>query len=291
MALLLVLVLQLPALRPIAKHAGAAAPALALAVIVGGAVLYATLPAWIGRPAVRWWQVAVAGLVVAALAVSLLVYPQADALRAVGRGSDQDDGLIQAATALVRGADPYGAPSYLGLPLSAGPGLVIAAVPFVAAGFYPGLTLAALALALGLLGRWHGWAAAGAAAVLLGSSLSFWELVAIGSDLVAVGAIFLAIALAIGRVRRPGAWIALALVAGAAATARLVFLYLPVVWPLARWRGDARAVLLHVALALAAAVALHAGFALVADRPYPPLHLLGKGAGLLAGERAAAGAL
>lgn len=297
--LLVAVTLQAPSARPIVKHAGALAEPLAWTIPFAGAVLAALLLAR-GGDRIRAFAGRRPGLVgavlglglAAALAVVVLVYPEADALRLQGRGSDQDDGVIIAARALLAGRDPYAVASYLGLPLSTGPGAVLAALPFVAAGWYGGVQLAGLSALGWALLRAGGPAAALAWLVLMASSVAVWEWLAQGSDLLWLGCLIAALAIAgPGWMTEPGGdgpargrlvWIGV--LAGLLGSARVVLAGLPLLLALAWWRGAGLRAAVAVAVAgTVAAGLLHFVFWLPGEGDYMPAHLLGKGRALFAG--------
>lgn len=96
---------------------------------------------WLGQRVVFPWVTAripprwAAGLLVASFlalaAFFLVLYPIADS-GVVGGGSDGDDALDVAASALLQGQYPYYPRTYLGNPISPLPGAVLLATPFVA---------------------------------------------------------------------------------------------------------------------------------------------------------------
>jgi len=65
------------------------------------------------------------------------LYPIADALKLQMKGSDKDDGIILAATAILNLEHPYLEPSYYGNPHSAGMGIILIYLPFVYLNLYP----------------------------------------------------------------------------------------------------------------------------------------------------------
>jgi hypothetical protein len=89
---------------------------------------------WIDARLPSRWAVVLIGLTFLALtAAVLLVYPLADA-GVLGGGSDGDDALDVAASALLQGQYPYHPRTYLGNPISPLPGSVLLATPFVLLG-------------------------------------------------------------------------------------------------------------------------------------------------------------
>jgi hypothetical protein len=63
--------------------------------------------------------------------VFAVVYPIADARKAVGAGTDADDALDLAVSSLLRGAYPYEQRTYLNNPITPLPGWIVLAIPFV----------------------------------------------------------------------------------------------------------------------------------------------------------------
>ena len=130
--------------------------------------------------------------VVGLLGLVAVAYPRADALRAVGRGSDQDDCVRELVGNVLAWRAPYGV-GYFGDPCSTGPGELVVYLPVqVSDGWF--VVVPALVVLLGyrvlrlLVDR--------AAAVLLSLtqlvSWLFLEMSAVGSDLVVVGWLFAA---------------------------------------------------------------------------------------------------
>jgi hypothetical protein len=74
-------------------------------------------------------------LLIATLIIWYL-YPIADALKLQMKGSDKDDGIILAATAILNLEHPYLEPSYYGNPHSAGMGIILIYLPFVYLNLY-----------------------------------------------------------------------------------------------------------------------------------------------------------
>jgi len=218
-------------------------------------------------------------LVAVAVAVAT-VYPHADALKHLGRGSDQDDAIIGCVQALLQGRAPYPARTYLGLPVSAGPGALVVHLPFVLAGVYPVAGVAAVVGATLALHRIsQGWLAANVFLGLLASSLLFWQQLVVGSDLGTWGCLLVVALLALRPARPVGghaARIAATALLVLVASARVVFVWVPALAGVLLWRQDRRRALLVAALGTAATVALHLSFAAFAKGAYSPLHLLGR---------------
>ena len=284
----LMLTLQFPSLRALYKYLGDYADFAAFAALLATAAAYAAImhPA-LGRrflePIGRGpW---VAALVLAAVVlVSLLVYPIADALKEQMRGSDVDDGVIVSVQALFNGENPYSKTTYYGNPIFTGPGLILLYAPFVSVNLYALGAGAALGTCAFLLKRAYGsWVVASLFVALAASSLLFWELVAVGSDLIFVGSCFLAMLLLLQHSGSRRAFFLCAVFCGMISTARIVFFYIPflvgvLLWP--RSKGDA---IKFVAVSSMVVIGLHLAFFLWGPETYTPLLLFGKGDQLITG--------
>ena len=124
---------------------------------------------------------------VALLALVAVAYPRADALRAVGRGSDQDDCVRELVANVLALRAPYGV-GYFGDPCSTGPGELLVYLPVQVSDVWF-VVVPALSVLLGyrvltlLTDR-------GTAVLLSLTQLVSWlflEMSAVGSDLVVVG--------------------------------------------------------------------------------------------------------
>lgn len=246
-------------------------------------ILAACPSRWV-RAAVSPAAFALLGLLLAA--VSLAIYPRADGLKAVGRGTDADDSMILGATNLVRHFDPYRSTTYFGNPISPGPGWVLLASPFSLTGlwalFFP-LSVAVLYFVARASGA-DLEAAAGGAIVLV-SGLGIWEMMVQGGDLfpLGVGVALCLFALRDGGPRGRRFWVFVGLLA-LLSTARLVvpFLLLPPVFLyLLRSRGRLVAMRFLAGTTLAT-LGIHVVFYLRAA-DYMPLHLVAKGLQILEG--------
>jgi hypothetical protein len=224
------------------------------------------------------------GLFTAVLLTMLVVYPMADALKHQMAGSDQDDALILGAHDILAGT-PYASKTYFGNPQSGGPGWVLIAMPFSVTGayrlFFPSL-LAGLMLALKR--RTGSWRTGNLFLVLASTGLIFWDLTAVGSDMVAWGCAAALALMAVEAFARRGpihlAWLAVLL--GCLATARLVFMPFSLLAGLFLYRRGAFKQAWALALGgSAVTLLLHLGFFLWTEGRYAPLHLIKKGSGLL----------
>ena len=283
-----VAVLQLPAAAALSKLAPEAARPWVLPVVLAACV--AVFAWWRGRArptaldrllASPWTTLA---LLLGLTAVIAVVYPLADGLRNVGEGSDHDDALVLAATRLAEGSWPYGVRTYLGMPITPGPGWLLLWLPLAAmhmVWLVGPLALAAWAWAMAkATGTWR---ASNVALVLLGTSAACWEHLVTGGDYLAIGALATTVVLMAHGRRLPWSLIAgLALVLGLVATSRVVFLYLPLAAAAALWPRDRRVASLVAGLGVAAALGLHAAFYLPNPEAYSPLWVLKKGGFLMA---------
>lgn len=228
---LLPLVLHLPSLRPIFRFAPhpleVSLAYLVLAVGLSwfmlrpkrrGALLAALDKSWI------FW----AGLAVVTV-VTMVVYPYADALKNVGRGSDGDDALIVGAQSLMQFGNPYYFTTYFGNPLSPGPGWIMLVAPLSLTGLYVLLTPLCVLLAAGAarLGG-AGWGSINLFMGLLFSSVATWEMTTTGIDHIPIALAFFALVVLAHRTRSWPELAAITLLLGLLATSRVVFAY----WPL-----------------------------------------------------------
>ncbi len=127
---------------------------------------------------------------VALLVLVSVAYPRADALREVGRGSDQDDCVRELVDNVLALRAPYGT-GYFGDPCSTGPGEL---VPYLPLGLWDGYFVVVPVLAVLLGYRVLTLLTDRGTAVLLSlTQLVCWlflEMAATGSDLVVIGWLF-----------------------------------------------------------------------------------------------------
>jgi hypothetical protein len=193
----LVAFLQIPAIRPMAKYLpDVLLPAIPI-YLIGTLLVYAVVLHAPGarrmcrRLERRWWPLA--AIVLAAALVSGAAYPRVDALKKSGRGSDEDDQLIQTSQRLIAGNRPLYVPTYLGNAPTAGPGWALAVSPLVLSGTYFLLTPLALAALPLVISSTSNRPAIALGILLPVSSPAFWELLATGSDIFPVGVVFAAL--------------------------------------------------------------------------------------------------
>jgi hypothetical protein len=272
----LFLAVQIPALRPLVKYLPL--PQFSVPLFLGLALLGTLV---LLRPRGRLqrvlrtpWPVALASG--ALCTATLVLYPVADALNQTGRGSDQDDALILAGTALTRFSNPYIQHTYLNQPVHPGPGWAMLAAPLTATGLYAFLLPIALTLVLWVLrSAGESWQTINRFMLLLLSSLIVWELAITGSDYIPFALLMLATFLLLTRpVLGNAKVLVLCILVGFLATFRLPFLLLPSLYALilaSRFPRRALAVGLGGTLICAA---LHLPFYLINLDYYPPLYVV-----------------
>jgi hypothetical protein len=237
----LTLTIQGPGARAIIRYAPW--PALTLpmffiaAFLIYGACLHGPLAPWLRRLGSRL------GLTVAVLcaiaAVNVVVYPRADALKHQDRGSDEDNALIDLAGRLVYGQRPLYVATYLGNAPSPGPAWAVLVAPLAVTGGYPLLTPMALAILVWVVKRAGGGGRGAALALLLPpTSPGFWELSVTGSDLFAIGVLFVVLTTVAWRSRRAtiGTSAILVILSLVSASSRVVFGFVPLCISLFMWR-------------------------------------------------------
>jgi hypothetical protein len=243
-------------------------------VLGHGLLTFAGALAWLReRPRLgRAWDLALAALLYAALAIAFaLVYPVADAGR-FGGGSDRDDALGQAASALLDGRYPYYERTYLDNPVTPLPGAVLFSLPFAVADVVPMQSLLWLGAFCVALAR-RGNVLATLALVTLGSPAVTHDVLT-GGDLVANTLYVLAGVVAVAECRGRMRWPAY-LFLGLALSSRPTFwLLLP---PLAvhlakRSRGSVEA----IATVVLATSAVTLPFYVYDPSSFTPFHVLGK---------------
>ena len=220
----------------------------------------------------------VAGLV-SLLVLVAVAYPRADALRTVGRGSDQDDCVRELVDNVRALRAPFGV-GYFGDPCSTGPGEL---VPYLPLGLWDGylVVVPVLAVLVGYLVL-RLLTDPGTAALLSLTQLVSWlflEMSAVGSDLVVVGWLFAAATTAstLGLRRHDPA---LAVVGGLAyllfAASRLPLLVVTAASGLVLLATCGARAWRLVAAVLLGAAAVYLGSWAVAPARFRPGHLLGK---------------
>jgi hypothetical protein len=248
-------------------------PALRLAVSIAIIAAITFLPTIRQHPLARsrWLLI---GLISIFFVEALAIYPVVDARKTFGGGSDQDDAIIQAADQLRAGHFPYADRTYLGNPITPGPGWVMLNTPAVEVHAYPLQAPILIAIAAWLL-----WTIAPTAAVLFAAILALTPglhlLIINGSDLPTLSAALLILCLTVysrplfGRV----AWVILF---GMVATARLNLIVLPIAVLALRRDWKTSRAWLETFSTLVIAATLHWLFYRVSPTQYTPLHILTK---------------
>jgi len=226
----------------------------------------------------------VALLMLVVIAVYIM-YPVADGLKAVMRGSDQDDCVVLGVLRLLAGQNPYQDLSYYGNPCSTGFGVLLYYLPFVLFNAYflggifsIGVVMAAVMRCTGKLED------AGFFAFILFSCIAIPELLVVGSDLIFVGSGIALLVLSVRSLLDSKRWRMLflsALLCGVLASTRVNFL---VIVPLmgfllfSRWRSGA-----FVFVAFSIIIALLPSLLIYFSDPqtFTPLHLLQKSQAIL----------
>lgn len=284
-------VLQIPALRPLHKYLPPDCQFIIPFILLGILCAYISimtsgkflsfLTPLLSSP---WILCVLLGLVAV---VSFYGYPAADGLKVIMRGSDQDDALIDAGMRLIQGRNPYSSPTYLGNPISPGPGWIILLLPFTLTNCYFVVTpLVTLALALVARKISGGFLVPNLLLLFSMSSLGFWELTVVGSDLWAIGCSFQICLLMVftGWFNvRNGWWrniFSLATVA-MVSSARVVFGFVAPLLGIFLWKRDPSSGKWFVLLSIAFLVLIHGLFYLWSPSDYTPLHLFTKSSDLL----------
>ncbi len=281
----LTLTIQWSGVRAVVKYGPWPAVLLPISIVVAfvayGACLHGPLVPWMRRIGSRLRLVAGALCVVAA--VNLLVYPRVDALKLQGRGSDEDNALIDTAERLVTGQRPVYVATYLGNTPSVGLGWAALVAPLAVTGTYALLTPIALGLLVWMVRREGGGDSGTALALLLPmTSLGFWELSVTGSDLFAIGALLVVMTACAARWRslNLGTSVLGVVLVVAAATSRVALAYVTASIAAFMWRMKRSGALL-AGVATAAVVAGESWVWWPERDGASPLYLVSKLAGLL----------
>jgi hypothetical protein len=276
----LFLVLQVPGLRALARAAPGPWRPVAALYLIGAFFLYAWCRHWSGIPAGAPRLLRIRALPMVAVTLLAIVnavgYPVADGLKRVGRGSDQDDALILTGERLLAGQRPYAAVTYLDHRPSPGPGWVLLALPFTVTGLYFLLTPAFVWIAAAAVRAAHGVGPANVFLLLLASSPGFWETMIVGSDMFAIGALFVVTAVLAHSCRSPRTAPWVAALAGLASTSRLPFASIVPLLAAFLWKREHSEGVRFFLIAGGAAAFLHAGFLAWDPAHYWPAHLFAK---------------
>lgn len=288
---LLFILLQLPAFRSFNKYIPANVYPFIFFYLITLFIFYASILhlGLLHRICIRLLNNGWATLMLFVLAtlINYFVYPIADGMKAQMMGSDQDDALIQAGLRLVAGQNPYEARTYFGNPASPGPGWVILVLPFIMSGSYFLLTpvfITCVAIFIRLIsGNFY---KANLFIVLLMSSIMFWDLLVIGSDVIAIGCLFVGCVVAVYyKWNKKGLFLlGSAALVSLAATSRIVFVYIIPLIGVFLWRRSSLASIKFMIYSGLILFFIHFGFYIWNPGAYTPLHLLNKG-GMLLGPK------
>ena len=183
------------------------------------------------------WSVPLAFTCIA-LAAVVLVYPYADGLKTQLGGSDQDDAVMLCGQTLLRGEFPYAQKTYLNNPASPAPGMLLMFLPSIVTGWYPLTTLLVLLLGAALILQKTGRPALNRFITGLSLSLLFWDHLAVGSDLIVIGALVLTCTILSSENRSNKARVSLIVISGVLGATRTVFAFLPIMYGFIVWQQN-----------------------------------------------------
>jgi hypothetical protein len=199
-----------------------------------------------------------AALLAAVAVCALAVYPAVDDRRSTGGGSDADDAVVLVVDQLRDGEDPFALDTYLGNPPTTGPGSVLWAAPWPGRRAYAGAVVVALGLTLAALRRWcGGWEVPSLTALVLATSVAFWEGMAQGTDHLAMACGLAVVATAVWRRLDGRAVAAVAVLAAVVGTWRGAYLHVPLLLGAAVWRRSRRDAVVLAVAGTALALLLH----------------------------------
>jgi len=210
-------------------------------------------------------------------AASVVVYPIADNLKEIGAGSDQDDAIIEGARAILATGTPYTATTYFGNPISPGPGWIILWMPLVLCDLYLLINpISFFVLTIVILKITKSWRVINELFILSASSLIFWELLAVGSDLIALSALLASSFILLWHYQHKlHILIFLAILTGLIATSRIVFIFVPPLFSFLILQKGKFHALIFATLSVFVCIGLHFYFHNLTPF-YPPMHLLSK---------------
>ncbi len=275
--------LQLPALRAVFKYLAEIhwllVPVYLLATLLFTSLLLHSLP--VRRKLEQTSSLATfTGLILIILVANLWLYPIADARSEQGKGSDQDHSLIIAGERLYQGNNPYKGEHWPHESAAAGPGWIILASPLAATGQYVFLNPLIIALTACLLAFVRRSFFAGVIFLLLMmSSLAFWELTVVGSDMISIGCLMLIATIIVyyGWQRGGLAKALSAILLAFVATGRAVFFYLIPLFAFFQRKRQPASSLMFLLIAGGVFTALNLVFYLWTPEWYLPLHVFWKG--------------
>jgi hypothetical protein len=194
-----------------------------------------------------------------------------------GSGSTANQAMSDPIHALLRGDSLYHVHLSGGAPVSPGPGWILLNSPFTLAHAY-WLMLPAwiVATTLVLRGVYRRPYEVNLGLVFLFGSLGFWRLVGEGHDVIAIGCAVVLLVVAADRLVHDDRWAVLVgLMAGVIATARIIYLPLPLLIGVLVWARSQRQAVILAVTGVALALVFNLLFS-IGVHPYPPLHLFGR---------------
>ena len=211
--------------------------------------------------------------------VNFILYPKADSLKLVMRGSDADDAVIIATTKLFQLKFPYDELTYMHHKMSPGPGMLLFMSPFVLSGLYVlAIPFYVTVFAYTLKYFLKDWEPANICLLILFSCLGFWEYMIIGSDLVVAGILLSVLFLSvIKNQRNTTAVVLLAILTGLLLTSRIIFIYLIPIPAFILFKTNRLTGMIFGLVATVCCLGTHALFYFWKPDEYAPMHLLGKG--------------
>jgi len=271
--------LYVPSIRPLTKYLPEQLLLIGVSLYLFGALVGIYLVTQ------RWYMISrflnrmsiFVMLIVTLTLVNLIMYPRADALKTELRGSDQDDNLIIVGEGILRGESAYHLKTYLGNPISPGPGWALISLPFVAFHIYALFTPASLLLGGLIIKQYSGeYAKANLFLLFWMSSLIFWEISVVGSDMVALGIFFVVAILLSHRIilKTSLEFYLVAILTGLLITSRINFFYLGILLGVFIGKQNIRQGILFGVISTATGFLLHGLFMLMTDGFYSPLHLI-----------------
>ena len=288
LAFILILIYLTPNLRTIAKHA----PVYPIIFLVAQAVFTACILYFYQSKAIqrylRSFQLNITIIFIVLLFLSLFifyVYPIADGLKLLNRGSDQDDCVIIGVNRLLEMSNPYYEKSYFGNPCSTGMGMLILYTPFVLLGIYEyGTIIIAFVTFLILIRSCDRLCVSSFTIIFSFAAIFQIEMLVIGSDLYMIGFCLLMIAsetVIVLKRRDTIKLIILSILVGLVASTRINFIILIpllVMFSGIHWKGGA--LLLGF---VSSGIALIPSLFIYFESPenFTPFHLLSKSDGLL----------
>ena len=230
--------------------------------------------------------------------VNFFAYPIADNLKKDMRGSDQDDAIVETGQMLLSGHNPYHAKLYTGNPISPGPGIIILSLPFANYARYFLLTPCVLLIIGVCIVRLTSFAFANIFFAFMTSSFAFWEIMIVGSDMIAIGLLFAIATLwlfssqgttessALRALHSVKPFQALSLIGAIVfialvATSRIIFVGLLPLWALFVFKINKCFGLIFFSISAVLTLGLHYLFYMQGALAYSPFHVISKGSHLM----------